>query len=481
MNNPFPAGGLEGKLQFAFLFPIFIAGISTLGWLFNPYSYWLDELYSVTIVEDSFGVILERVLSEDVHPPLYYLILKCWIALTDDSEISTRALSTFFAVASLVYLFMKLKSMNISFAYIASSLFLTNWLFSYFANETRSYSLLLLVATIVATNLPKRGDRPRSLLYVATILLSLTHFFGLILSLIVLLYVLTVCKKTKKTFILEISVMLACLIWPVFHFVAGDLSEKARGNSWIEVEGILGTLKNVSQAYLPGTGIVGAILVPLVLIATITYILGRKNKFDIQHVKFLALSASIVALSFLVILTVIDHIVPVSIARYYIVLLPFLSISISGVLVVISRNQVKYKGLILLILFFLTIFSSSVSLYKIQNKAEARQNWKGAAEFIIENYPDFRLYYIPISNNLTWEDKKYNYYLKRLSRNNLTAKPYFHQNMLIAKPALILAGQASTVASQLKVMLKELGAQSIYDLDQGNGLEFGNVVVYKVD
>ncbi len=65
-----------------------MVSLSTIG----SYSLWHDEGYTAVLTEGSFQDIISRT-AKDVHPPLYYLILKVWSLIFGDSIISLRLFS----------------------------------------------------------------------------------------------------------------------------------------------------------------------------------------------------------------------------------------------------------------------------------------------------------------------------------------------------------------------------------------------------
>jgi hypothetical protein len=60
-----------------------------------------DEAFSWRLTTYSVAELL-RHMPGDAHPPLYYLLLKGWIALFGDSPFALRGLSVVFALASIV-------------------------------------------------------------------------------------------------------------------------------------------------------------------------------------------------------------------------------------------------------------------------------------------------------------------------------------------------------------------------------------------
>ena len=147
----------------------------------NPYSYWADELYSVTASNESL-MSLHRILLSDLHPPLYQLLLKGWIIVFGDSEFSTRSLSWLFAVASIYPLWKFSRSYGVVFFVSSLVVFSTNVLFTYYANESRPYAMELFFATLVSTYYFEEINKRVSVKFlIACVALSLSHYFGLIL------------------------------------------------------------------------------------------------------------------------------------------------------------------------------------------------------------------------------------------------------------------------------------------------------------
>lgn len=57
-------------------------------------SFWNDEGNSARLSERSLRLILEGTAS-DIHPPLYYVLLRGWRELVGESEFGLRSLSAF--------------------------------------------------------------------------------------------------------------------------------------------------------------------------------------------------------------------------------------------------------------------------------------------------------------------------------------------------------------------------------------------------
>lgn len=65
-------------------------------------SFWFDEAFSYTLTEEfSWLEMLDRI-GRDVHPPLYYMVLRLWEGLFGTSLLALRGMSAFFGVATVL-------------------------------------------------------------------------------------------------------------------------------------------------------------------------------------------------------------------------------------------------------------------------------------------------------------------------------------------------------------------------------------------
>lgn len=111
-------------------------------------SLWADEGNSVALVQHSFGEIARRT-AFDIHPPLYYWLLKGWTVLLGQSEIGLRSLSAMLGVL-LVYLVGVLGTRLFSrrVGLLAAFIAALSPLQVYYSQEARMYMLLAVLATL---------------------------------------------------------------------------------------------------------------------------------------------------------------------------------------------------------------------------------------------------------------------------------------------------------------------------------------------
>jgi hypothetical protein len=145
--------------------------------------YWIDEGLSVGIA--SFPLTeIPSVLEQDGSPPLYYLLLHFWMDAFGTTEGATHALSLVFALAAVPVAFWAGWSLfGRQAGWIAAVLAAFNPFLTIYAQETRMYSLVILLALVAsaaflhAFAFGRRGYLP--VFAVALLLLLYAHNWGL--------------------------------------------------------------------------------------------------------------------------------------------------------------------------------------------------------------------------------------------------------------------------------------------------------------
>ncbi len=192
------------------------------------YSYWFDELYSVVISRNDLSSAL-RLTFEDVHPPLYQVVLWAWMALFGSGESATRALSVVAMLAGLGVLLSLRRHLGVTTTLLLSAFVLLSPQTVYYAQETRSYALLLFLGCLCLRALITHDRR---LLYVSALLLGLTHYFGAILGTLALTY-LVLTRPSPRTFLTALAVFCLIAAWPAAQLATGSASDLLGGNFWI--------------------------------------------------------------------------------------------------------------------------------------------------------------------------------------------------------------------------------------------------------
>jgi 4-amino-4-deoxy-L-arabinose transferase-like glycosyltransferase len=150
------------KTDIAFLIAAVI-GFATVT-LFNVTNaaIWFDEAFSSYLIQFNFWDIA-RYTADDVHPPLYYWLLKIWTWIFGNGEFGLRTMSIFFAVATIILTFFLVRKLFGRKAALVSLLFLAlSPMLVRYADEARMYTMsafLVVSATyalVKATELKRR-------------------------------------------------------------------------------------------------------------------------------------------------------------------------------------------------------------------------------------------------------------------------------------------------------------------------------------
>ena len=157
-------------------------------------SFWLDELFSVTVADPN-GPISDMVarLNRDVHPPLFYFLLRGWTDVFGSSEFGARSLSAVIGCAGIVFAALYYRQLTDSWTHITfMALLSTSFGAVWYAQEARAYSLLLTLATVstgATLAIIDQVQRQRRiamrtllLLVVSSIAAAYVHYFGMIIA-----------------------------------------------------------------------------------------------------------------------------------------------------------------------------------------------------------------------------------------------------------------------------------------------------------
>ena len=113
-------------------------------------SFWMDEGLSVAIANQPFFEI-PGVLRQDGSPPLYYMLLSVWIDVFGSTAAATQALSVAIAVVAIPVAFWAGRGLfGMKAGLIAASLAALNPFLTQYAQETRMYSLMVLLTLAVS-------------------------------------------------------------------------------------------------------------------------------------------------------------------------------------------------------------------------------------------------------------------------------------------------------------------------------------------
>jgi uncharacterized membrane protein len=129
------------RLDSKWLLPISVLAVAFVAdaWKLGQKNLWLDEAASwITARRPLPSLVAET--AADVHPPLYYLALKLWMAAFGDSAAALRSLSLVCGVAGVLLAFrLASRFVPIAVAYVAALWYALSPLSVFFSQEARMY------------------------------------------------------------------------------------------------------------------------------------------------------------------------------------------------------------------------------------------------------------------------------------------------------------------------------------------------------
>lgn len=151
-------------------------------WRLTDSCLWFDEIFGIHAAEHAWPDLIAFVAKDLIHPPLFYLLLKLWIAAGGESPLWLRLFPVVFSVLALIPLWMlcrelKLRSTTII---VAFGLFAVNGALIKYAQEVRMYSLLLFLSLVSIWLFSRFFFRGKSfwMLVLANVFLVYSHYFG---------------------------------------------------------------------------------------------------------------------------------------------------------------------------------------------------------------------------------------------------------------------------------------------------------------
>ncbi len=153
-------------------------------WTITKSSIWFDEAFGAYLIRFNFWDIA-RYTAADVHPPLYYWLLKLWSMLFGNSELALRSMSVLFGAIAIVFGYLLIhrlfgkKAARVSLLFMALSPMLVRY-----GQEMRMYTLvtaIALAATYVLTYAVTTKKRLPWVIYGILVSLGMwTHYFSAI-------------------------------------------------------------------------------------------------------------------------------------------------------------------------------------------------------------------------------------------------------------------------------------------------------------
>jgi len=245
-------------------------------------SIWFDEAFSAYLVQFSYWEIVQFT-SEDVHPPLYYWLLKTWSMLFGTTELALRSLSIAMGAVSIALSYILARRFFGRLVAGVSLLFmiLSPTIIRY-SDEARMYTLasvIVLLATFLLLKATTTRKRGWWVVYGVMVSLGMwTHYFTAVAWLAHWVWRKLVTKGkffTKDWLLAHIVAVALFLPWVPFFVI--QIASVQQG-FWIGPVG-LDTVTNYFAHffyYLQHGQVLGWFAVPLLVVVTLIIVLTRR-------------------------------------------------------------------------------------------------------------------------------------------------------------------------------------------------------------
>ncbi len=349
-------------------------------------SAWADEITTLFITDPtlSFAQFWDAVLS-DTHPPLYYLLMREWSAAFGQSDLAARLPSVIFGVLAVGAAAISFRPYPFRGRLALMSLLAASPGAIEYAQEARSYSLLLFLSTVITgycfrfvSCRGQDGDRPIRTIVLLTmtgIVASYTHYFGFLLAAAAGFIACLAARGDRRRLAIAgiglITLVAVFLPWVIYH--ARYMEYGLRMTAWIADFPAGAMVSWFIRLWLGGT----SALIMGVTIATILLAIPSFRAFlrrDAAYGLGLALAFLTVAAA----LAISWH-RPVLTSRNLIVILPALYLTLSSLAV---YGVQRWGSLVTAACFLAQLLLMTHSLpgsYGVRTK----EQWRESAAFVL--------------------------------------------------------------------------------------------------
>ena len=241
-------------------------------------SLWFDEGFAIRLA--SLGVV--QIWEDELHPPLYFILLHVWTNFWGISEFSTRFLSLIFGFLAIFMIYKVGKLIYSKEVGLLSSLLLALSEFHiYYSQEVRMYSLMTLLTLFsfyCFIKLLKVRNRMYLIGYIlSSSLLIYTHIFGVFIIIAQNIYIVPTFVLSKKVYKLNfkrwilLQTIIIILYTPYIVVLLSQISPKGLGIAEPSIYSIIQTFFTYSGGGWTVRGIIiGLLFLLLALFALVT-------------------------------------------------------------------------------------------------------------------------------------------------------------------------------------------------------------------
>jgi uncharacterized membrane protein len=224
-------------------------------WRLSASCLWFDEIFSVHAARHSWAGVLQFVAADIIHPPLFYLLLKIWIAVGGESLLWLRLFPALVSIAVLVPFFLLCRELHLrrNERNLALLLLAVNGYLIKYAQEVRMYSLLMFLSLcslwlfVKCLRSEQAWRKYLVSLFFVNLLLVYSHYAGWIVVVIQTLALVIWRRDKARHFLAGVAVtILAYAPWIVLVIQNNEAGKGLAQNiGWV----MRPTLRDLAQLY----------------------------------------------------------------------------------------------------------------------------------------------------------------------------------------------------------------------------------------
>ena len=226
-------------------------------WHLTDSCLWFDEIFSIHAAEHDWKNLFWFVAQDLIHPPLFYILLKIWIAVGGESLFWLRFFPVFFSILAIFPFILICRQCKLSLPTIllALTFFAVNGSLIKYAQEVRMYSLLLCVGLFSIWLFVRylNWGKGFNFLILVNILLVYSHYFGwLIVASEVLAVILLARQRLRQIILMLFLTFLSFAPWIYTVWNASRINANVEQNiGWITKPNLVSIFRFIFDLFEP--------------------------------------------------------------------------------------------------------------------------------------------------------------------------------------------------------------------------------------
>jgi mannosyltransferase len=349
-------------------------------------SVWVDEIYSLIVTDPSRPLeeFWERVLA-DVHPPLYYVLLRVWSAAFGQTELAVRALSALFGLLTVIAAYVVFRPVLPPLGRLGLMLLIAvSPAAIQYSQEARSYALLIFLSMVMtglcagylrAMSPREATARIAGVTFVGA-LASFTHYFGFLLATAAFAICWTASFRDPRQVIRTAiaGVLLAALFLPWVIYHSRFMSSGFPMAAWIGQMSISVSVDWFVQLTFGGWLALGGFATAL----SIGLLVSRDFRRSFGQSSNVHVALALAGLTFAAAVAISCR-TPILTSRNMVVVLPAIYLLVADVAVCSRFRRAQLGGAVLLLGQAVLIAQTLPGYYTYMTK----EQWRASAAFVI--------------------------------------------------------------------------------------------------